>query len=101
MINLIIFDLDGVLIEAKKIHYETLNKSLQSIDEKYFINWDDHLRIFDGLKTNEKLEILTKQKGLPKDSYKTVWDKKQRLTLEALAKITESKKLKDILFKLI
>ena len=59
MINLIIFDLDGVLIEAKKIHYETLNKSLQSIDEKYFINWDDHLRIFDGLKTNEKLEILT------------------------------------------
>ena len=101
MINLIIFDLDGVLVDAKKIHYETLNKSLQSVDEKYFINWDDHLSIFDGLKTKEKLEILTNQKGLPKDLHKTIWDKKQKLTLDTLSKITESTKLKDILFKLI
>lgn len=27
MIKLILFDLDGVLVDAKKIHYETLNKA--------------------------------------------------------------------------
>jgi beta-phosphoglucomutase-like phosphatase (HAD superfamily) len=28
MTKLIIFDLDGVLVEAKQIHFETLNKAL-------------------------------------------------------------------------
>ena len=28
MIKLIIFDLDGVLVDAKKIHFESLNKAL-------------------------------------------------------------------------
>ena len=44
-IKLIIFDLDGVLVEAKKIHYDALNKALGS---KYFINWDEHLSTYDG-----------------------------------------------------
>ena len=35
MIKLIIFDLDGVLVDAKKIHYTTLNKALLEIDYKY------------------------------------------------------------------
>ncbi len=36
-IKLLIFDLDGVLIDAKEIHYEALNLALASIDEKYVI----------------------------------------------------------------
>jgi beta-phosphoglucomutase-like phosphatase (HAD superfamily) len=28
MVKLIIFDLDGVLVDAKNIHYEALNKAL-------------------------------------------------------------------------
>ncbi len=44
MIKLIIFDLDGVLVEAKQIHYEALNKALGS---KYAINWDEHLSIYE------------------------------------------------------
>ena len=51
MIKTIIFDLDGVLVEAKEIHYESLNKALGS----YSITWDEHLSIYDGLKTNQKL----------------------------------------------
>ncbi len=35
MTKLIIFDLDGVLVEAKQIHYDTLNQTLKEIDEKY------------------------------------------------------------------
>jgi len=36
----IIFDLDGVLVEAKEIHYKSLNEALS---EKYMISCDDHL----------------------------------------------------------
>ena len=39
-IKLIIFDLDGVLVEAKQIHYEALNEAL---GEKYAISWNEHL----------------------------------------------------------
>ena len=35
MIKLVIFDLDGVLVDARELHYNALNKALNSIDEKY------------------------------------------------------------------
>ena len=54
-IKLIIFDLDGVLVEAKNIHYESLNKAL---GKEYSIEWNEHLSMYDGLKTNQKLQSL-------------------------------------------
>ena len=42
-IKLIIFDLDGVLVEAKKIHYDTLNEALSNVDSSYVISWNEHL----------------------------------------------------------
>ena len=59
-IKLIIFDLDGVLIEAKDIHYKSLNKAL---GKKYSISWNEHLSTYDGLKTTQKLDMLQNQKG--------------------------------------
>jgi len=81
MIKLIIFDLDGVLVEAKTIHYEALNKAL---GKEYSIEWNEHLSIYDGLKTNQKLNMLTKNKGLPAELHSKVWDDKQMYTLQAL-----------------
>ncbi len=43
MIKLVIFDLDGVLVDARELHYEALNKALCSIDKKYIIERDEHL----------------------------------------------------------
>ena len=51
MVKLIIFDLDGVLVEAKKIHYETLNRALSSFNDRYIITNEEHLNRYDGLKT--------------------------------------------------
>ena len=87
--KLIIFDLDGVLVEAKQIHYDALNKALG----EYAISWDEHLSLYDGLKTNQKLEMLTQNKGLPKDLYKTIWLDKQKYTLEALSKLRPNAQL--------
>jgi HAD superfamily hydrolase (TIGR01509 family) len=89
MVKFIIFDLDGVLIDAKEIHYNSLNEALKEINESFIIKWDEHLSIFDGLKTNEKLNLLTKLKNLPIDYHKQIWDRKQVLTLKMLENVTE------------
>jgi len=89
MIKLIIFDLDGVLVEAKNIHFEAFNKALK----EYAIDWDEHLSIYDGLKTNQKLEILHEKKGLPKEYFKNIWEEKQKYTLEALKNLDKSYQL--------
>jgi beta-phosphoglucomutase-like phosphatase (HAD superfamily) len=47
MIKLIIFDLDGVLVEAKQIHFDTLNQSLYEVSEKYVISETEHHSIYD------------------------------------------------------
>jgi len=89
MTKLIIFDLDGVLVEAKQIHFETLNKALWEIakSDKYVISETEHLSVYDGLKTNQKLELLTQNKGLQRDTYETVWNRKQQLTIEAISEL--------------
>lgn len=90
MIKFVIFDLDGVLVEAKEIHYEALNESL---GEKYMITWDEHLSRYDGLKTSQKLEMLTSDKGLPVELYDEVWMNKQKLTIDKLKNLQQSKQL--------
>ena len=87
MIKLIIFDLDGVLVDAKKIHYNTLNEALSEIDNKYTISETEHLSIYDGLKTNQKLDLLTKNKDLDKEYHNQIWNTKQKLTIEAISKL--------------
>jgi HAD superfamily hydrolase (TIGR01509 family) len=92
----ILFDLDGVLVSAKDIHYEALNEALSAIDAKYAISSNEHLSIFDGLKTNEKLNLLTKMKNLPESLHKQVWDLKQNITLEKISKINHDIDLIDL-----
>jgi HAD superfamily hydrolase (TIGR01509 family) len=96
--KLIIFDLDGVLVEAKNIHFNALNESL---GPKYSIEWNEHLSKYDGLKTNQKLKMLTKEKGLPIELYKQVWDEKQRLTLKKLSDLKPSLQLQACISSLV
>lgn len=100
MIKLIIFDLDGVLVDAKQIHYDTLNKSLSEINKQYVISENEHLSIYDGLKTSQKLHMLTNKKGLPIHEHDKIWKRKQELTLQEITKIKENKKLIELFKKL-
>ena len=77
--KLVIFDLDGVLIDSKDYHYDALN---QALGEEYAISREDHVSIYDGLPTKAKLELLTQNKGLPVDRYETIWRDKQEATLK-------------------
>tara|TARA_R100000742_G_C4278746_1_gene101960 strand:+ start:2078 stop:3436 length:1359 start_codon:yes stop_codon:yes gene_type:complete len=94
--NLIIFDLDGVLIDTKDTHYITLNKALKEIGKEYVITEPEHISIYDGLSTNEKLIMLSDRKSLPLSMHEKIWAKKQELTNSQLEKIQPSEKLIEI-----
>lgn len=99
MIKVIIFDLDGVLVDARELHYEALNRALGRFD--YTITRDEHLSTFDGLPTTQKLQMLTELKGLPKDLYKKIWEGKQTQTREIIDKeFTYDERMRTILRQL-
>lgn len=82
MIKAILFDMDGVLIDAKEWHYEALNKALSLFGME--ISRYDHLVTFDGLPTKKKLEMLTMERGFPKSLHNLVNDLKQEYTFEII-----------------
>lgn len=79
-IKAVIFDMDGVLIDAKEWHYEALNRALALFGLE--INIYDHLSTFDGLPTKEKLQMLSNEKGLPRNLHSFINSLKQQYTQE-------------------
>ena len=96
--KLVIFDLDGVLVEAKNIHFDALNDAL---GEEYAISWAEHLSTYDGLKTNQKLEMLSERKGLPTELHKDIWEGKQKLTLQKLKELKPNQTLQSVIAALV
>ena len=80
MIKAVIFDMDGVLIEAKDWHYEALNRALRLFG--FEISRYDHLTTFDGLPTKRKLQMLSSVDNLPVRLHDFINDMKQRYTME-------------------
>jgi len=79
-IKAVLFDMDGVLIDAKDWHYEALNRALNLFGEN--ISRFDHITTFDGLSTRQKLEMLTIERGLPKELHSFLNEMKQSYTME-------------------
>lgn len=97
-IKLIIFDLDGVLMDSRDLHYETLNIALAQYDPKFIIGRDEHLAKYDGHPTNYKLRLLTKEKGLDPMAYNQIWKAKQDATQSAiLTHYTSDARLQNIM----
>ncbi len=79
-IKAVLFDMDGVLIDAKDWHYEALNQALAIFGME--INRYDHLVTYDGLPTKKKLEMLTLERGLPRALHSFINDMKQEFTFQ-------------------
>ena len=76
MIKLVLFDLDGVLVDTKKIHFEALNEALvrngySPLDE------DSHTLKYDGLTTQQKLDKM----NIPDDVQDKIYTRKQAHTM--------------------
>jgi HAD superfamily hydrolase (TIGR01509 family) len=79
-IKAILFDMDGVLIAAKDWHYDAFNKALNLFG--FSISRHEHLAIYDGLPTKHKLEILSKERGLPSQLHSFLNELKQKFTMD-------------------
>ena len=82
-IKAVVFDMDGVLIDAREWHYESLNRALGLLG--YEITRYEHLTTYDGLPTKRKLRMLTVERGLPEELHGFLNSLKQQYTLELVA----------------
>jgi beta-phosphoglucomutase len=82
-IKAVVFDMDGVLIDAREWHYEALNRALALLG--YEITRYEHLSTYDGLPTKQKLQMLTVEHGLPVELHAFMNSLKQQYTLEFVA----------------
>lgn len=81
-IKAIIFDMDGVLIEAKDWHYDSLNQALSLFG--FEIERHEHLTSYDGLPTKTKLQRLSLEKKLPAYLHGFINEMKQQYTMEII-----------------
>ncbi|MDB4726107.1 HAD family phosphatase [bacterium] len=98
MIKLILFDLDGVLIDAKDIHYRALN---QALGKHFNISHDEHLNIYDGHKTRTKLDMLSEAKGLPLELHEEIYNRKQSITQSEIGKLLPNNNIVKLFRRLI
>jgi len=96
MNKLVIFDLDGVLIETREFHFSSLNQSIAEVDSKFVISKEEHDTFYNGLSTVKKLEFLTEIKGLPAEYHTIIKQRKQSLTFDYLKSFSEDHKLINI-----
>ena len=81
-IKAVIFDLDGVLVDATEWHYEALNRALALFG--YNISRYQHVTAYNGLPTRKKLEMLSVEKGFPRGLQSLVNKIKQKYTREEI-----------------
>lgn len=81
-IRAILFDLDGVLVDATEWHYEALNRALALFG--YTISRYEHLTTYNGLPTRKKLEMLSVEKNLPRGLHDIIAKIKQKYTREEI-----------------
>ena len=97
MIKLIAFDLDGVLVDARELHYLALNMALEDIHPDYKISREEHLSTYDGLPTTKKLKMLTADKGLDPQKHDLVWRKKQEKTVKIINNMSPDEEMIEVL----
>jgi HAD superfamily hydrolase (TIGR01509 family) len=98
MIKTIIFDLDGVLVDTKIIHFNSLNIALKKY-ANYEISFNDHSNIFDGQSTRSKLDYLVKKELILKKNINKIINSKNKITKILLNKKIKFSKNKFNLFK--
>ena len=85
-IKLVIFDLDGVLVDACEWHRSALNSALREICD-YEISLEDHYGIFNGIPTKVKLSKLTEMGIIDIGQHENIYQRKQELTIETIVSL--------------
>tara|TARA_R110002020_G_scaffold392540_2_gene602824 strand:- start:1450 stop:2052 length:603 start_codon:yes stop_codon:yes gene_type:complete len=84
--SLVIFDLDGVLVDACEWHRVALNDALTEVCG-YKISLEDHYKTFNGIPTREKLRILTEKNIVRPEQHEKIYTLKQQKTVDAISQL--------------
>ena len=103
----VLFDLDGVLVDACDWHYEALNRALREV-ANYTISREDHVTTYNGLPTKRKLKMLADVGVIRESDMDRISDLKQELTvgviedfcIHSISKVVMMKMLKDAGYKI-
>lgn len=95
--KLVIFDLDGVLLDSRDLHFESLNLALELVSPRHIISRSIHLKSFDGLNTRKKLEILSDRYGLDRSLHNEIWELKQNFTSSLLENLEPDEELQKMM----
>ena len=103
----VLFDLDGVLVDACDWHYEALNRALKQVSN-YEISREDHTTTYNGLPTKRKLKMLADVGVIRESDMDRISDLKQELTvgviedfcIHSISKVVMMKMLKDAGYKI-
>lgn len=82
MVQAILFDADGVLVDPGEMHYQAFNRALAT--HGWCITRIEHRTIYNGLLTRAKLHRLTEDKGLPLELHQTILLDKERFTRQTI-----------------
>lgn len=85
MIKAIVFDMDGVLIEARDWHYEAFSRALSHYG--FELSKEEHDLLYDGLPTRVKLEKLSERSHLPRELHSSINHIKQDLFMRLAEKL--------------
>ena len=79
MIRALLFDLDGVLVDTDKMHFNALNQALLYFDLP-IISEAEHLSMYKGLPTVQKLKLMCERSRIPGSLIGEIARYKQKLT---------------------
>jgi len=80
MIRAVVFDLDGVLVDAVEWHYQAFTRALSYFG--YSLSREEHQTAYNGLPTRLKLEIFSQRSHLPRALHPFLNELKQQFTRE-------------------
>ena len=85
MRRLVIFDLDGVLVDACEWHRVALNQALMEVCGcGYEISYRDHIETFNGTPTRQKLKKLSSWGKVVPSLHEQIYLLKQKKTIELI-----------------
>lgn len=82
-LKLVIFDMDGVLVDACDWHKIALNEALKEVSG-YEIPLEDHYKKYNGLPTKVKLNMLIKEGHVQESDLESIYEMKQLKTVDII-----------------
>lgn len=94
----VLFDLDGVLVDAPMWHRMAFDEALVKYGAEPLSD-DEHFKKYNGLSTIKKLSMLADEERVSRSVIKKIAEHKQQLTLEFINNLCKPiKRIKEVVF---